>query len=60
MPFTGRDRTAVIACSKEAKVYNVKNVMRVREAIFMQVKMMCVAQYFDYFLGLCTITYGLH
>ena len=32
VPFEGTDRTAVIACSKEAKAYGVKNVMRIKEA----------------------------
>src|SRR5690606_18291434 len=32
VPFKGTDRTAVIACSKEAKARGVKNVMPVREA----------------------------
>ncbi|WP_287159908.1 hypothetical protein [Mesorhizobium sp.] len=27
VPFEGTDRTAVIACSREAKAYGVKNVM---------------------------------
>src|SRR5690606_40127123 len=32
VPFDGTDRTAVIACSREAKAYGVKNVMPIREA----------------------------
>lgn len=32
VPFEGTDRTAVIACSREAKAYGVKNVMAVAEA----------------------------
>ncbi|MFC4352257.1 Y-family DNA polymerase [Fodinicurvata halophila] len=32
VPFDGTDRTTVIACSREAKAYGVKNVMPVREA----------------------------
>jgi DNA polymerase-4 len=32
VPFAGTDRTCVIACSKEAKRYGVKNVMLVPEA----------------------------
>lgn len=32
VPFAGTDRTAVIACSKEAKAAGVKNVMPIREA----------------------------
>ena len=31
-PFAGTDRTCVIACSKEAKAYGVKNVMNVADA----------------------------
>lgn len=32
VPFEGTDRTAVIACSREAKTYGVKNVMPINEA----------------------------
>lgn len=32
VPFAGTDRTAVIACSKEAKARGVKNVMRIKDA----------------------------
>lgn len=32
VPFEGTDRTAVIACSKEAKAYGVKNVMKIKDA----------------------------
>ncbi len=32
VPFEGTDRTCVIACSREAKVLGVKNVMRVEDA----------------------------
>ncbi|RUV54879.1 type VI secretion protein ImpB, partial [Mesorhizobium sp. M1A.F.Ca.IN.022.02.1.1] len=32
VPFEGTDRTAVIACSREAKAYGVKNVMPIKEA----------------------------
>lgn len=32
VPFAGTDRTAVIACSREAKAYGVKNVMPIKEA----------------------------
>ncbi len=32
VPFEGTDRTAVIACSREAKVFGVKNVMPIAEA----------------------------
>lgn len=32
VPFEGTDRTAVIACSREAKAYGVKNVMPINEA----------------------------
>jgi DNA polymerase-4 len=32
VPFTGTDRTCVIACSREAKLLGVKNVMNVNEA----------------------------
>lgn len=32
VPFSGTDRTAVIACSKEAKAHGVKNVMPIAEA----------------------------
>ncbi|WP_338811183.1 type VI secretion protein ImpB (plasmid) [Agrobacterium leguminum] len=32
VPFAGTDRTAVIACSREAKAYGVKNVMPIGEA----------------------------
>lgn len=32
VPFEGTDRTAVIACSREAKAYGVKNVMPIGEA----------------------------
>lgn len=32
VPFAGTDRTAVIACSREAKAYGVKNVMPIAEA----------------------------
>lgn len=32
VPFEGTDRTAVIACSREAKAYGVKNVMSINEA----------------------------
>ncbi|MGE0290506.1 MAG: type VI secretion protein ImpB, partial [Bradyrhizobium sp.] len=32
VPFEGTDRTCVIACSREAKAYGVKNVMSVPEA----------------------------
>ncbi|EYR82447.1 MULTISPECIES: DNA-directed DNA polymerase [unclassified Shinella] len=32
VPFSGTDRTAVIACSKEAKAQGVKNVMPIAEA----------------------------
>jgi len=32
VPFEGTDRTCVIACSREAKAYGVKNVMPVAEA----------------------------
>lgn len=32
VPFEGTDRTAVIACSREAKAYGVKNVMPIAEA----------------------------
>ncbi|HEV2504376.1 MAG TPA: type VI secretion protein ImpB [Mesorhizobium sp.] len=32
VPFEGTDRTCVIACSKEAKAFGVKNVMNVNEA----------------------------
>ncbi|MCM2292905.1 type VI secretion protein ImpB [Allorhizobium sp. BGMRC 0089] len=32
VPFAGTDRTAVIACSREAKAMGVKNVMGIREA----------------------------
>lgn len=32
VPFEGTDRTAVIACSKEAKNFGVKNVMPIKEA----------------------------
>jgi DNA polymerase IV len=32
VPFAGTDRTAVIACSKEAKNFGVKNVMPIKDA----------------------------
>ena len=32
VPFEGTDRTCVIACSREAKAFGVKNVMKVNEA----------------------------
>lgn len=32
VPFAGTDRTAVIACSKEAKARGVKNVMKIKDA----------------------------
>jgi DNA polymerase-4 len=32
VPFEGTERTAVIACSREAKAYGVKNVMPINEA----------------------------
>ncbi|WP_315918655.1 DNA polymerase thumb domain-containing protein [Mesorhizobium sp. SP-1A] len=32
VPFEGTDRTCVIACSREAKLFGVKNVMNVSEA----------------------------
>ena len=32
VPFAGTDRTAVIACSKEAKAFGVKNVMPIKDA----------------------------
>ncbi|MBA8904130.1 type VI secretion protein ImpB [Phyllobacterium sp. P30BS-XVII] len=32
VPFEGTDRTAVIACSREAKLFGVKNVMSIPEA----------------------------
>lgn len=32
VPFSGTDRTVVIACSKEAKAFGCKNVMKVHEA----------------------------
>lgn len=32
VPFEGTDRTCVIACSREAKSYGVKNVMNVQDA----------------------------
>lgn len=32
VPFEGTDRTAVIACSREAKAFGVKNVMPIKEA----------------------------
>ncbi|EJF89429.1 Y-family DNA polymerase [Bartonella tamiae] len=32
VPFNGTDRTSVIACSREAKMQGVKNIMHVREA----------------------------
>ncbi|WP_421090034.1 Y-family DNA polymerase [Pseudochrobactrum sp. MP213Fo] len=32
VPFAGTDRTAVIACSKEAKAFGVKNVMKIKDA----------------------------
>lgn len=32
VPFAGTDRTAVIACSREAKAFGVKNVMPIKEA----------------------------
>jgi len=32
VPFEGTDRTCVIACSREAKAYGVKNVMNIAEA----------------------------
>lgn len=32
VPFEGTDRTCVIACSREAKLFGVKNVMNVAEA----------------------------
>ncbi len=32
VPFEGTDRTCVIACSREAKAFGVKNVMNVEEA----------------------------
>lgn len=32
VPFAGTDRTAVIACSKEAKAQGVRNVMPIKEA----------------------------
>ncbi|WP_245493536.1 MULTISPECIES: hypothetical protein [unclassified Mesorhizobium] len=32
VPFEGTDRMAVIACSREAKAYGVKNVMPINEA----------------------------
>lgn len=32
VPFEGTNRTAVIACSREAKAYGVKNVMPINEA----------------------------
>lgn len=32
VPFEGTDRTAVIACSREAKIFGVKNVMPIKEA----------------------------
>ena len=32
VPFEGTDRTAVIACSKEAKAFGVKNVMKIKDA----------------------------
>ncbi|MEJ5023069.1 hypothetical protein WH297_25595 [Ochrobactrum vermis] len=32
VPFAGTDRTAVIACSREAKARGVKNVMPIKEA----------------------------
>jgi DNA polymerase-4 len=32
VPFEGTDRTAVIACSREAKAYGVKNVMPINDA----------------------------
>ena len=32
VPFAGTDRTAVIACSREAKAYGVRNVMPIGEA----------------------------
>ena len=32
VPFEGTDRTCVIACSREAKLFGVKNVMNVNEA----------------------------
>jgi nucleotidyltransferase/DNA polymerase involved in DNA repair len=31
-PFAGTDRTCVVACSKEAKAFGVKNVMNVSDA----------------------------
>lgn len=33
VPFTGTTRTAVIACSREAKAYGVKNVMPIKDAL---------------------------
>lgn len=32
VPFAGTDRTAVIACSKEAKARGVKNIMKIQDA----------------------------
>ncbi len=32
VPFAGTDRTAVIACSREAKAFGVKNVMPIKDA----------------------------
>lgn len=33
VPFAGTDRTAVIACSREAKAFGVKNVMPIKDAL---------------------------
>ena len=33
VPFEGTNRTAVIACSKEAKAMGVKNVMPIKDAL---------------------------
>lgn len=44
VPFEGTNRTAVIACSREAKAYGVKNVMPINEAMRLCPELVLVPQ----------------
>jgi DNA polymerase-4 len=44
VPFTGTDRTCVIACSREAKLLGVKNVMNINDARALCPEIVFVAQ----------------
>lgn len=44
VPFTGTDRTCVIACSREAKLLGVKNVMNINDARALCPDIVLVAQ----------------